>query len=576
MTGSTAAVDSVGVGWMGRPVLFVVDDDRDGLMRLARDLRRRYGADYRVITAASGPAALGRLARLQQEGEQVALLVAGQWLPQMTGIEFLGRAHLAHPGARRLLLFPYGDARALNAVARAMAAHELDYYLAKPWHPREQMLYPLISELLGDWAKANGPAFEVVQVIGPQWDARSHEVRDLLHRNGFRFGFHADDSERGRVLLEQVGQRPGRVVLLFHTGQVLVDPPNADVAMMLGATTHPGRKTRDLAIVGAGPAGLAAAVYAASEGLRTVIIEAEAAGGQAGTSSMIRNYLGFPRGISGGELTARAYEQAWLFGAQFIFMAEVVGIQTADEHLILLLRDGAEVRSRAVVIGTGVSYRLLGIPALDALIGSGVFYGAAVSEARAMAGKHVFVVGAANSAGQAALHLARYARQVTMLVRGSSLAEKMSAYLIEEIHATDLIDVRPHTEVVNGAGDRRLESLTMRDSVTGATETLAAGALFVLIGATPHTEWLPDSVARDEGGFILTGRDALTTGTRECWPLDRPPLPLETSLPGVFAVGDVRHRSTKRVASAVGEGAVAIKLVHEFFDEASSARVGLP
>jgi thioredoxin reductase (NADPH) len=528
----------------GRPVLFAVDDDRDGLLRLARDLRRRYGADYRLITAVSGPAALPRLARLQEEGEQVALLVAGQWLPQMTGIDFLGRAHLSHPAARRLLLFPYGDARALKVVARAMAAHDLDYYLAKPWQPREQMLYPLISELLGDWAKANGPGFEVVQVIGPPWDARSHEVRDLLQRNGFRFGFHADDSERGSALLEQAGQRPGRVVLLFHTGQVLVDPPNADVAAMLGATTQPGRKSRDLAIVGAGPAGLAAAVYAASEGLRTVIIEAEAVGGQAGTSSMIRNYLGFPRGISGGDLTARAYEQAWLFGAQFIFMAQVVGIRTAGEHLVLVLRDGAEVRSRAVVIGTGVSYRRLGIPALDALIGSGVYYGAAVTEARAMAGKHVFVVGAANSAGQAALHLAKYARRVTMLVRGSSLGEKMSAYLV-------------------------------RDSVTGTTETLAAGALFILIGATPHTEWLPDSVARDERGFILTGRDALTWQTRHGWPLDRPPLPLETSLPGVFAAGDVRHRSTKRVASAVGEGAVAVQLVHEYFD-ATSARAGHP
>ena len=561
---------------MGRPVLFAVDDDRAGLLRLARDLRRRYGADYRLITAGSGPAALPRLARLQVEGEQVALLVAGQWLPQMTGIEFLGRAHHLHPAAHRLLLYPYGDARALKAIARAMATHDLDYYLAKPWHPREQLLYPLISELLGDWAKANGPAFEVVQVIGPRWDSRSHEVRDLLHRNGFRFGFHADDSERGKDLLEQAGQRPGRVVLLFHTGQVLVDPSNPDVAAMLGATTQPGRKTRDLAIVGAGPAGLAAAVYAASEGLRTVIIEAEAMGGQAGTSSMIRNYLGFPRGISGGELTARAYEQAWLFGAQFIFMARVVGIRTAGEHLVLLLRDGAEVRSRAVVIGTGVSYRRLGIPALDALIGSGVFYGAAVTEAPAMAGKHVFVVGAANSAGQAALHLAKYARRVTMLVRGPSLDEKMSAYLVNEIQTNDLIDVRPHTDVVNGAGDRRLESLTVRDSVTGTNETVEADALFVLIGATPHTEWLPESVARDGRGFILTGRDAVTVGTPDRWPLERAPLPLETSLPGVFAVGDVRHRSTKRVASAVGEGAVAIQLVHDYFDATSPARTGLP
>jgi thioredoxin reductase (NADPH) len=354
------------------------------------------------------------------------------------------------------------------------------------------------------------------------------------------------------------------VVLLFYLGQVLVDPSNAEVAAMLGATTQPGRKPRDVAIVGAGPAGLAAALYAASEGLRTAVIEAEAVGGQAGTSSMIRNYLGFPRGISGGELTARAYDQAWRFGAQFIFMARVTGIRSEGDHRVLVLQDGTEVRSRAVVIATGVSYQRLGIPALDRLTGAGVFYGGAVTEAAAMTGKHVYVVGAANSAGQAALHLAGYARRVTMLVRGPSLAEKMSDYLVTEIQANATIDVRTHTRLMDGAGGGRLESLTVSHAVSGACETLHAGALFVMIGAAPHTDWLDEQVIRDAAGFILTGADVLTGAGPHPWPLRRPPMPLETSLPGVFAVGDVRRDSTKRVASAVGEGAVAVQLIHKY------------
>jgi thioredoxin reductase (NADPH) len=549
---------------MSRPVLFAVADEREELRELASDLRRRYGADYRVLTSRSGPAALRRLARLRDDGEEIALLVADQWMPTLTGIELLARAHALHPGARRLLLFPYGDTRAFNAIVQAMTFHDLDSYLTKPWQPREQQLYPLVSELLGEWAQVNGPAVEVVRVIGPQWNPRCHEVRDLLQRNGFRFGFYPDDSEHGKALLEQVGQQPGRVVLLFYLGQVLVDPSNAEVAAMLGATTQPGRKPRDVAIVGAGPAGLAAALYAASEGLRTAVIEAEAVGGQAGTSSMIRNYLGFPRGISGGELTARAYDQAWRFGAQFIFMARVTGIRSEGDHRVLVLQDGTEVRSRAVVIATGVSYQRLGIPALDRLTGAGVFYGGAVTEAAAMTGKHVYVVGAANSAGQAALHLAGYARRVTMLVRGPSLAEKMSDYLVTEIQANATIDVRTHTRLMDGAGGGRLESLTVSHAVSGACETLHAGALFVMIGAAPHTDWLDEQVIRDAAGFILTGADVLTGAGPHPWPLRRPPMPLETSLPGVFAVGDVRRDSTKRVASAVGEGAVAVQLIHKY------------
>ena len=546
-----------------KPVILVVDDQPDERQVLSRDLRRRYGGDYRVLTARSGAAGLRVLDRLRADGAAVALLLAPDRMRPMSGIEFLSLCQRLHPHARRLLLIAFGDTKNFDPILRAMALHQIDYFLAAPWHPAEQVLYPLVAELLGEWSKAIGPGVEVFRVVGPQWNARCHEVRDLLERNGISHGYYPEHSSQGRKLLEEAGLEPGHVVLQLYRGQVLVDPTNAELATTLGAPTQPAAGGYDVTIVGAGPAGLAAAVYSASEGLRTLVVEPNALGGQAGTSSMIRNYLGFPRGLSGRDLTSRAYQQAWLFGAQFAFTRRVTALQAeADGHQVTL-DDGTQVQSRCVIIATGVSYRRLDIPALDALTGAGVFYGAPVSEAPAMAGADVYLIGGANSAGQAAVHLAAYAERVTMLVRGPALEEKMSDYLVREVRAAPNIQVRLNTRVVDGGGAQRLQHLTLHDDATGGTETVTAAALFVLIGATPHTEWLDRILVRDRHGFILTGTDlpATAPGDRTS---HRSPLQLETSQPGVFAAGDARHRSIKRVAAAVGEGAAAVQLVHQY------------
>jgi thioredoxin reductase (NADPH) len=410
------------------------------------------------------------------------------------------------------------------------------------------------------------PRFEVFQVVGDQWAPRSHEIRDLLSRNSIPFGFYPVDSEEGRALLEGTGVTSEHlpVVMLFDR-RVLVDPSNAELAQALGIKTRPEASTYDVAVVGAGPAGLAAAMYGASEGLATAVLEHEALGGQAGTSSMIRNYLGFPRGVCGAELAQRAYEQAWILGADFIYGPSAVGLGSVGPNRVVTLGDGGEATSRAVILATGVSWRRLGVAGLEALVGAGVFYGAATSEAVAMKDERVFVVGGGNSAGQAALHLASYAAKVTMLVRGPTLAESMSDYLVRELEATANVTVRYDTEAVDGQGDGRLTGLTLKDRTSGATETVPATALFILIGAEPHTGWLPGTVRRDRWGFLVTGNDLLADGRPPAgWTLDRPPMLLETSLPGVFAAGDVRHGSTKRVAGAVGDGSVAIRLVHEY------------
>ncbi len=418
-------------------------------------------------------------------------------------------------------------------------------------------------------ARAHRPRFEAFQVVGEQWAPRSHEIRDLLSRNSVPFGFHPVDTQEGQALLQGAGATGERLpVVVGFDGRVLVDPSNAELAAALGIKTRPERKTYDVTVVGAGPAGLAAAMYGASEGLLTAVLEHEALGGQAGTSSMIRNYLGFPRGVSGSELAQRASEQAWILGADFIYGPSATGLGTAEPDRVVSLGDGAAATSRVVVLATGVTWRRLGVPSLEALVGVGVFYGAAASEAPAMRGQEVYVVGGANSAGQAAVHLAKYAARVTMLVRADSLARAMSDYLIREIEGTPNIDVRCRTEVVDGQGDGRLTALTLTDRGSGLTETAPATALFILIGAEPHTDWLPDSIRRDRWGFVLTGADLLTDGRLPAgWPLERPPMPFETSLPGVFAVGDVRHGSIKRVASAVGEGSVAIRLIHDYLSQ---------
>ena len=488
------------------------------------------------------------------------LVLADQWMPGRTGAQFLARVRERHPTARRGLLISWGDQPAMAAIVEAAALGQIDFYLPKPvWSPDEQF-HRAITESLEQWWRQRGGQFAAVTVIGMEPSARVHEICDLLTRNSIPFGFHRADSEEGSAALQRLGLSPssGPVVTL-HTGVVLADPANAQVAEALGVNIRPTETTYDVVIVGAGPAGLAAAVYGASEGLRTALLEREAFGGQAGTSSLIRNYLGFPRGISGAELAGRAYEQAWMFGTQFVYGNPATSLATDGDLCIVGLQDGSAVTSRAVVIATGVSYRRLAVPELESLAGAGVFYGAATTEARALAGKRAFVVGGGNSAGQAALHLSTYAQHVTILVRSASLAASMSQYLIREIEAAPNIDVRYRTEVAGGGGDGRLEQLRLRHRDTGDTQTEQADGLFVLIGAQPFTDWLPETVGRDQWGYILTGPDLA-----ERWTLQREPYLLETSAPGVFAVGDVRHGSMKRVASAVGDGSIAIRLAHDY------------
>ena len=568
MTGGSA-----GSGQARKPVIFVVDAHLPSLRGLSLDLRRRFGADYRVLTAHAAAAALARLRRLRALGDEVALLLADCWAPETSGVQFLTVAHALFPAARRLLMFSYGDTRAAEVVRQATFFQQADHCLPKPWHPAEQLLYPSVSELLAAWSRAAGPRLQVVEVVGQQWAPRSHQIRDLLSRNGVPFGFYPADGQAGTEVLQQAGLTDAALpVLRMFDGRVLVNPANAEVAAALGAPTRAGHDRYDVAIVGAGPAGLAAAVYGASEGLRTLVLEREALGGQAGTSSMIRNYLGFPRGISGTDLTMRAYEQARSFGARFVFFSRAVALRAASGGLVLELADGGHVNCRTVIVATGANYRRLEIPHLEALVGAGVFYGAASTEAAALAGQPVFVVGGANSAGQAAIHLAEYAREVTLVVRGARLADGMSDYLVRDIGRTANICVRLNTEVAGAQGAGRLEGLTLRDRRTGVTETVPAGALFVMIGATPFTDWLAGTIQRDPNGFVLTG-DAIKADAAPRWPLERAPQLLEASLPGVFAVGDVRHGSVKRVAAAVGEGATAIRLVHE---QLSTGDLSLP
>ena len=545
---------------MAKPVLVLVDDEDDSRQALARELESRYGAHYRIVSSPSPESALARLTGFRDEDVAVPLVLADHWMPGMTGTEFLTRVKDVIPTARRGLLIAWGDPSTTGPILEALALGQMEFYLPKPvWSPDEQF-HRAITESLDEWWREQGGRFEAVTVIGEEPSVRTHEIRDILARNSVPFGFYRSDSAEGRQALARLGvdQPAGPVVALFNR-IVLVDPGNAEVAEALGVDVRPARSAYDLIIVGAGPAGLAAAVYAASEGLATVLLELEAFGGQAGTSSRIRNYLGFPRGISGADLAWRAYEQAWTFGTHFIYGNPATSLAAEEDLHVVGLKDGSQVRSRAVIIATGVSYRRLGITELESLAGAGVFYGASTIEAQAVAGKPVFVVGGGNSAGQAALHLAKYAEQVTLLVRSQSLAASMSDYLTREIDNAANVHVRYRSEVAGAGGDGRLEHLLVLDRDSGRTESLPAAGLFILIGAQPFTGWLPGAIARDQWGFILTGPDAAPH-----WPLPRAPFPFETTTPGVFAVGDVRHGSVKRVASAVGEGSIAIRLVHDY------------
>jgi thioredoxin reductase (NADPH) len=546
------------------PSILVVADDGRVLDRLATDLERRFGGHYRILAEGSPAGALAALERLARGAEPVALVVAARRMEGLDGLALLARAQELHPSAKRVLLEHRGEWTSGEPVVRAMTLGQVDYVLFRPWLPVEQFLYLPVSEFLAAWEKSRGST-EAIQIVGRHWAARSHELRDTLARIGIPFGFYSDDSRDGRRLLDQAGEDGSHLpVVLFRNGLVLVDPTHAELTAALGMRTSPAPGGCDILIVGAGPAGLAAAVYAASEGFTAQVLEPAVPGGQAGTSSHIRNYLGFPYGLSGDELAQRAVQQAWLFGAEFILAQAATGLRASGDDRLVRLSDGSEIATRAVILATGVAWRRLGVPALEALNGAGVFYGAAGGEARAMRGEDVFVIGAGNSAGQAAVHLSAYAASVTIVTIDDRLGEFMSDYLVQEVEATPNIAVVLHTEVVDGHGHGRLEGLTLRDRHTGATRTVPASAMFVLIGAEPRTDWLDGVVERNERGYVLTGHDL------DRWPLARPPLPLETSLPGVFAAGDVRYRSVKRVAPAAGEGSIAVQLVHQYLADAQS------
>jgi thioredoxin reductase (NADPH) len=545
------------------PIIFLVSAEAPVLAALESDLERRFGNDTRIVASDGPAAALAHLEALAERHEPVALLIADQQMPELTGIEFLGRAHALHPLAKRILLVDR-DYTSTNPIVPAMILGQLDYHLVKPWYP-DHGLYPAVSEFLASWARCRPEAFTMFRIAAPEGSGRAHEIRDLLTRFNTPFASHPTDSEEGAALLREAGQDGSPLpTLVRHDGRVLVDPTNADLVEAVGGGTRLGAEVYDVAIVGAGPAGLSAAVYAASEGLDTIVLERQISGGQAGSSTHIRNVPGFTWGIGGHDLAYRACEQAWLFGANLVFAQEATTLRRSGADCVLETTDGQEVAARTVVLATGVAWRRLGIPRLEELVGAGVYYGAAASEARAMRGRHVCVVGGGNAAGQAAAHLAKYADGVTLLVRGDSVGKSMSEYLISELRGLSNVSVRLGVELVDGEGDGRLDVVVVRNRSSGAEERIPTAALFVLIGADPHTDWLDDTVERDERGFILTG-----TEVENAWPLERAPMLFETSVPGVFAAGDVRHASVKRVTTAMGEGATVVQLVHRQLEGAS-------
>ena len=565
-----------------RPVILAADDDPTALGHLSVELQRRYERDYRVVFEGTAARALAELEMMRDRGERVALVLADQWLAETTGTELLARVRDLHPRARRALLIAWGawgDEPTAAALRRGIALGGIDDYVVKPWKSPDERFHRSLAALLEEWQSTEAWVPHEITVVADPWSARSHEIRSLLTRNGVSHAFYASDSPEGARLL-QVADLEGAPlpVVVLRNGPPLPNPSDDELARAYGVTTTLSeRRAFDLVIVGAGPAGLSAAVYAASEGLSTLVVEGEAIGGQAGTSAMIRNYLGFSRGLSGAELAQRAYRQAWILGTQFVMMRRATALRPEDRSHRVTLDDGAEVVARSVLLASGVTYRRLEIEPLEAFRGRGVFYGSSPSEAAQFSGGQVFVVGGGNSAGQAAVYLGRYAERVRILVRGSSLAASMSRYLIDEIDAQPNVDVCYRTEIAGGGGARRLEWLTLSDTETDARTTVAADALFVLIGAHPNTDWLPPAIARDGYGFVLTGTDLgadlgagagadVGADAMAGWTLERPPFMFETSLPGVFAVGDVRARSVKRVASAVGEGSVAISQIHRHLD----------
>jgi len=545
------------------PTILTVDDDPAVSAAITRDLRARYGADYRVVGTTSGEQALSVLAEIALRDQAVALIVTDQRMPEMTGIEVLQRARTHAPGAKYLLLTAYADT---DVAIRAINDIGLDYYLLKPWDPPESRLYPIVDDLLDDWRRANPDHASDVRVVGHRWSDRSYEVKSFLTRNHVPYHWYdvERDAEAGRLVELAGATAPDLPLVLVPDGESLRAPSTRDLAGALGLRVRAEQPLYDVCIVGGGPAGLAAAVYAASEGLSTVVVEREAPGGQAGRSAAIENYLGFPKGLSGADLAARAIAQASRFGAEMVVANDVVGFEARGPVRAVLLGGSGEIEARSVVVATGVSYRRLDASGVDELTGRGVYYGADAGDAAQCRGDDVYVVGAANSAGQAALNISHYAKRVVMLVRAATLGATMSSYLVERITSTPNIEVRHRTEVVGAAGAGHLESLTLADREHGVTEEVPAGWLFAFIGASPRTDWLGADVVRDAHGFVVTGHDLLGPSYDARWTLSRPPYTLETSVPGVFAAGDVRLDSMKRVASAVGEGAMSVYLVHRY------------
>jgi thioredoxin reductase (NADPH) len=542
-------------------VLLAVDDDSGALREVELELRDRYSRDYTVICEESPEAALRTLEKLASEGAEVALVLAGQWLSGMTGSDLLGQVHHLHPHAKRGLLIEWaawGDRPTGDAIFDAVAHGRIDYYVLRPSGSPDEVFHHAVSGFLLEWSRSRRLAPHTIHVVGDSWSGRAYELREILERCAMPHAFCLADSPEGRALLADVDGKPKLPVMILPNGTVLADPSDAEVGGAGGAAVDPRQSDFDVVIVGSGPAGLSAAVYGASEGFSTLVVDEGGVGGQATSSSLIRNYLGFPRGVSGGRLAEQAYEQAWVLGSNFAFMQCAIGLdRDGDRIRVTLSRHGA-VTGRAVILATGATYRLLGVPELEELNGAGVFYGGPASEAHGLTGLEVYVVGGANSAGQAALHLARYASRVTLVVRAQSLAAGMSHYLVRQIESTANVDVRLGTEVVGGGGDGWLDRLVLR-TPGGEEEAVPAQGLFLMIGARPRTDWLPPEVARDARGYVLTGSDV---GADSGWPLERSPFLLETSMPGVFAAGDARRGAVKRVASAVGDGSIAIQLVH--------------
>ncbi|MBW4613606.1 MAG: FAD-dependent oxidoreductase [Desmonostoc vinosum HA7617-LM4] len=552
---------------MAKPVILTVDDDPEVLQAVTRDLRQKYGENYRILRADSGASALEALEQIKLRNQPVALFLADQRMPQMSGVEFLERAMSIFPDTKRALLTAYADT---DAAIRAINTTRIDYYLMKPWDPPEERLYPVLNDLLDDWQATFHPPFAGIRVIGNRWSPQSHQVKDFLARNQVPYEWMDIELSTEAQQLFQYAKcdRLQLPLVIFPDGSNLVQPNNIQIAEKIGLQTQAEKPFYDLVIVGGGPAGLAAAVYGASEGLRTVLIEREAPGGQAGTSSRIENYLGFPVGLSGGDLARRAVTQARRFGVEILTPQEAKEIRVADPYRFLQLADGSEISCHTIILALGVAWRRLDVPGLDRLTGAGVYYGAAQTEALSCKDEDVYIVGGANSAGQAAMYFSKYARQVTMLVRGESLTISMSQYLIDQIANTPNITVQNYTSVVEAKGETSLEAIVLENKLTGEKQTVPATSLFIFIGAVPNTDWLDGIVQRDDRGFILTGPDLQRDGQRiKGWTLERSPYLLETNVPGIFAVGDVRHKSVKRVASGVGEGSICVQFVHQYLSK---------